>query len=444
MRLFFMTLFLLSVLPTSAQGPEGLSIESKFHYRDSEEVLFPIPFPFPDGFLPEGQERGHLATVDPGGHAEISRISLIYDRGFAEKWRFHVKIDAIDKYERNPTSSDKEVDLDEFWIRYGNEPFDDSLADGSGWYLKLGKFGKFDRQDDRNLESYGLVSTAFNRLEDAGIELGFNIGRHLYLKTSYTQGNPIFFRDPNALAGDNGSPDSDISLENRPPREYESGFVYFYDADIEDVDFEEPELGIALGIRFGDDYGRRTLNLMAFHNQRDLQDTVDLHGTIYGGDLDLLLGVSEELGLPLALPIEGREKKESGANAWLYFEDLVFFGQFVKQDLAGLERDGWEAELTYGFDLPVSMAAKGKPFFSRIAPTIRYSEIDNDFEGNGLLYPAPSTWWDWRKLDFGINVFVYSGVLLTIEHSENEFNRLGRWEKATEFLATLSYRWSKN
>ena len=31
---------------------------------------------------------------------------------------------------------------------------------------------KFERQNDRHLESYGLVSTAFNRFEDFGVEAG--------------------------------------------------------------------------------------------------------------------------------------------------------------------------------------------------------------------------------------------------------------------------------
>ena len=33
-----------------------------------------------------------------------------------------------------------------------------------------------------------------------------DLGRHVYVKVSATQGNPVFIRDPNALAGDNGTP----------------------------------------------------------------------------------------------------------------------------------------------------------------------------------------------------------------------------------------------
>ncbi len=111
-----------------------------------------------------------------------------------------LKVDLIDRYDRNPTSEDREWDIDEAWLRFGQETEPGDLPEHP-WnaYLKVGKFAKFDRQDDRHLESYGVVSTAFSVFEDVGLELGIDFGRRFYLQTSFTSGNPVFFRDPGAL-----------------------------------------------------------------------------------------------------------------------------------------------------------------------------------------------------------------------------------------------------
>src|ERR1043165_72269 len=82
----------------------------------------------------------------------------------------------IDLYDRNPTSTDHKVDVDEAWIRFGPESDRGRLPAHSRGYLKVGKMPKFERQDDRHLESYGLVSTAFNRMEDTGAEAWVRFG----------------------------------------------------------------------------------------------------------------------------------------------------------------------------------------------------------------------------------------------------------------------------
>ena len=43
------------------------------------------------------------------------------DATWGELLAAHAKIDAIDLYDRNPTSGDKELDVDEAWIRFGRE-----------------------------------------------------------------------------------------------------------------------------------------------------------------------------------------------------------------------------------------------------------------------------------------------------------------------------------
>lgn len=437
----------LSLTSTEIRAEDGkpisFGVELKGNYRDSDQNKFPIPFPFPPSFLPVGETRASLETVDSGSHFEISRITLLLEGQFSPLFQGRIKVDTIDRYDRNPTSSDNEIDVDEIWLRYGTELPPEELAAGSSLYVKLGKFGKFERQDDRNLESYGLVSTTFNRFEDAGLEIGVDIGNHFYIKGSYTTGNPLFFRDPNALAGDNGTPERNPFENPNPDPDLKSGFVMFYDTEIEDWDFgSNAETGLALGLRLGAGY-TRTANLMVFHYERELADGVDLRGTFYSGDLDTLRGVEEELGFAGGLPLQGRDKEETGANLWLYLGSFTFFGQYVDAEFAGLGYEGIEGEAAYSFDLPISWAIAGKPLFSTITPAIRFSKINPDFVGNGNRYPTPSVWWDWEKLDIGFHLRLYQDLGLMVEHNSLKFLRGGRWEHNDEFLATLGYRWSK-
>lgn len=361
-------LFLFLSLPLAAQSGDAetedtpryrFGFELKGHWRDSDEARFPSPFPFrPEQLLP-GQDGVFLETVEPGGNAEISVVTLWLAADWHEWLSAKVKIDLIDRYDRNPTSEDREWDVDEAWLRFGIETDPGDLPERP-WnaYLKIGKFPQFDRQDDRHLESYGLLSTAFNRFEDVGIEGGVDFGRHFYVKTSFTSGNPVFFRDPNALAGDNGIEDFRDTVINVEP-ELGSGILIFYETDVEDFDFQNPETGVGLGVRFGDEDGYFGADVLAWAFGRELASEVDLSGTFYGGDLDLLLG-------PLNLfpaPLTKDDKAEWGANLWLYVGDFTFFGQMVDQDLAGLRRDGWEAEASWTLDLPYFADAFGRQIF---------------------------------------------------------------------------------
>lgn len=416
--------------------------EVKAHWRDSEATRLPIPpglFQFPPIFLPVGQDVGFLETVEEGSHAELSNISLWLEGSWARRWSGRLKVDFIDRYERNPTSSGDEIDIDEAWIRWGDEVLPGELGEHRfNGYAKLGKFAKFERQNDRHLESYGLLSTAFNRLEDVGLELGFDLWRRLYLKASYTQGNPLFIRDVNALAGENGPPEREFGSPNFVPNavpDLKSGFPILYDTDVDDIAFDDPEVGLGLGLRLGGDDSPWSLDLLAFAYDRDLADEVDLPGTFYGGDLDLLFGPFNSTPLPLT----DREKHEKGANLWFYAGSFSAFAQYVDQEIGGLPRDGFEIELAYAFELPYFAAAGGRQMFSYIAPAIRYSEIDNDFALQP--FPAPSIFWDWEKTDIGLRLGLIEQLLdLTAEWSDNEFIRAGRAESADEFLLTV--RWA--
>lgn len=408
--------------------------EAKAHYRDSDLNAFRNPFFCP----PNCDPSFFLTTVNEGQHFEVSGLTLRLDAALSDLVAARAKVDFIDLHDRNPTSTDKKVDVDEAWVRFGRETDPAREAYGTGVYLKVGKFGHFERQNDRHLESYGLVSTAFNRFEDVGAELGLDLGKHVYVKVSATQGNPVFLRDPNALAGDNGT-DARFDPSNPPSTPLKSGVVVLYDAEVEDLDVDgELELGAGLGWRFESGSGRGGVDVLAWTYRRDLAATVELEGTNYGGDLDLLNGPGDAFGLP----ISGDEKEETGLNLWIYQGGFSFFGQFVDQEIAGMDRTGLEAEVAWSFALPLRWAVAGRQLFPYVAPAVRYSKLDPDFDGGSPIFPAPSLRWEWEKIDVGVRLGLLEGIDLTLEYADNSFfiPSLGRDGENNEVLTTLRWR----
>jgi hypothetical protein len=406
------------------------SLEAKMHFRDSDEERFPLRIL---ALPPEIQDQ-ELATVDPGSHIEPSTVTLHLDATWGESLAAGLKLDFIDLYDRNPTSTDKEWDVDEAWLRLGREAEPALVPEDPGGYLKVGKFPKFERQDDRHLESYGVVSTAFNRFEDVGVEVGVDLGRYAYVKASVTQGNPLFMRDPNALAGDNGLRDQILGL--RTP-ELGSGFVIPYDAEGEDLDTDgDAQLGAGVGLRFGRPGGEDGMEILVFGRRRDLAETVEFDGTLYGGDLDLLRGPANLF----PFPITGNEKEEVGGNVWLYLGGFTLFAQYVDQDLAGLGRTGAEAELAWRFELPVGAAIGGRQLFPSIQPAVRWSRLDPDFlpPAGG---PTPSFAWEWEKIDWGLRLAIVRGIDLTAEFSDHTITLVsGAQRSEDELLVTLRWR----
>lgn len=400
------------------------SLELKANYRDSEQARFPTAFPFPPEALPVGDTQAHLETVDEGQHFELSMLS------FAGRWRFannfsaQFRIEGIDRYERNPSSTDHELGIDTLILRYGQKTPAMNIPEESGYYLQIGKFEKFERQRARRTESYGLVSNAFNRFEDSGLELGFELNSGFYTRASYTSGNPVFIRDPNVLAGDNGTEERSVPPENPDP-ELKSGIVILYDAEVEGFNLSDhPELGLGAGWRF-QSANQHKFDALAFYYKRELATDESIHGTSYGTDLDLFdLGEVPGAG-GIRLPAEGDEKTEYGLNIWYEAGNFALFGQWVEQEMANLKRSGQEIELSYVFDWKYP-----------IAPVIRYSSLDPQFAGTPN-YPAPSVWWDWQKIDYGVNIQFSDNVRLIMEYADNSFIRAGQRENNNETLFTL-------
>lgn len=415
---------------TSAIADFDFRAETKLNYRHSEANAFPTAFPFPPIALPEGETHAFVETVDAGSHLEVSNIALFLDWNISDNWTVKSKVDVIDLYERNPTSSDHKVSLDQFIIRYGQKHTQGLLPRTTTGYFQIGKFGKLERQEDRHLESYGLSGTAFNRVEDSGIEMGVDFTSGFYGKFSYTTGNPVFMRDVNALAGDNG-------VDKTPPPnadpEIKRGIPILYDAEVETFNLSDtPETGVALGYRWLNDEGSNRINLMLFGYEREMAETQELYGTFYGGDLDLL--ALDEVSPNAFLPTTSTRKKEYGINLWWYTSHASVFFQAISQNLAGLERDGSELELSYALlDSSIGLG------ITQISPVIRYSVMDNHFVGDSI-FPSPSFWWDWEKLDIGINTDFGENTRLTLEYSINQFERKAKIEENNELLLTLRWR----
>lgn len=411
-------------------GGVEFSAEVKAHLRHSEDAQFAVDFPFPPEALPVGEATASLRSVNPGNHAELSQISLFANWRPTQNWQVLAVLEAIDKYERNPTSTDHKIGLDTFIVRYGQSLPALETTEILRGYVQLGKFSKLETQRERRTESYGLAANAFNRFEDSGLEAGVFLPGGLYARGSWTTGNPLFFRDPNALAGDNGTEAFRVPPNLNPDPRYKSGLPILYDAEIESLDLgSHSELGGAVGYRYVSADRRQLLDVMAHTYHRTLARSRSLHGTFYGADLDLLdLGEVPGAG-GIALPVTNDKKRESGVSLWYEAGDLAAFAQVVDQRFAGLGRRGYELELSYAV-----------PLRRPIVPVIRFSRLQHDFEGNPA-YPAPSVWWDWRKVDLGVNVLVTDDVHLIFEYSYNSFE-VDDAPRGHNNEALMTLRWS--
>jgi hypothetical protein len=388
--------------------------EVNFNFRNSTFEEHRLNVPFPPEFWEEGDDAVYLRTVDPGSHSEMSDVELGFDVTFSDKWSALVLVHVVDLYNRNPTSIDKDVFVREFWIRYGSEDQRYRPLKTWGGYVEVGKAPRFAKQTVRHLESYGLWGTAVNRFEIPQVQLGLNLGGNFYVRGQYGVGAPLFMRDVNALAGDNGTPER-VPGDVNP--KFNSGFPILYDARPPNFSLDgETEIGAGLGFRWAKEDGKSSIDAMAWYYGRTLEDSdeaPEIEGTFYQGDIELLRGA----GLPL--PFEGDEKWEAGLNLEWRVNRWVGFAQFVKQDIASLERQGMEIETAFHIPLAPLFAAWDEPVLNWIRPAIRYSNIENDFWVWGPFI-TPSMMWDWQKLDVGLRFGIVRTSDLTVEYSYND------------------------
>jgi hypothetical protein len=400
--------------------------EVRANYRWSKEERIARPFPV----------GAALETPDPGSHVELNVADLQLDLGYGDWLAMRAKVHAQAKHRWNPTSNDRKIDADELWIRLGAKPEFLARPEGTSFFVQAGKFPKMERQPLRLLESYGLAATSFNRFEDVQLLVGGTIGRNFYWRAQAANGNPLFLRDPNALAGDNGTP---ARLRNEES-EFGSGFPILYNAETEDLFFNTSnvQIGEGLGYRWQRENETLGFDILIFHYKRDLADTVQLTGTEYGGDLDILVVKGSEVGqlIDRGLPIVpgDRNKEELGGRLYGEWGNATVNAQMTWQKVAGLEREGWELEAGYRWPL------KFGPIES-IQPAVRVSNLDNHFVGHPQ-FPATSVRWDWRKYDAGIRVGLTRGLDVTFEYATHDaFNPAGRVPiDMSEVLVTVRWR----
>ncbi len=409
---------------TTGDGRFRLKGEVKVHFRHSKDYYVTV------GRI--GNVHIDQRTTDPGGSFEVSTVNLIGEGDLTDGLKAKVEIHFIDLYNRNPTSTGDEVRVREAWLRFGKRVDGLKAFEGTSLYVQAGKAPRFAKQTTRRLESYGLWGTAVNRFEEIGVEAGGSLGKHLYWRAAAANGNPLFLRDTNSLAGDNGTPER-VDLARLGEAPYNSGFPIFYDAQANDTRLSgKAQGGGGLGVRFVSDDGRKGIDVLGWVFHRKLADRVDIEGSLYGGDLDLLDdGMAGQVDL-----LDGRDKTEAGVNVEARWERLSLFGQYVRQEVAGLVRKGFEAEASYRIPLNGLFAVGDQPWFNWIQPAVRVSRIENDF-----FVPAgsfsPSFAWDWTKIDAGFRVGIVRNVDLTAEYARHDMEVWGKTLHPDELLVTL-------
>lgn len=403
-------------------GRVRLMTDSKFHVRHTfaEELDLKLPLPS-DFFPPDGVIA--MRPPDKGTSFEVSNVALATEAEIGSLITARVNVHFIDLYNRNPTSTADEIRVREAWLRVGRDLSSMVPIVDTGAYIEVGRAPRFTKQIFRRLESYGLWGTAVGRFEEDQVQAGASLGQHVYVKASVANGNPVFFRDVNALAGDNGTPNR--SRGNVHP-EYQSGFPMLYDAFPNDVNLDGKfQYGGGIGARFLDADGRDGIDVLGWYFGRELSDSVDIDGSFYGGDLDpLSLTPREipELPTTIGFPTSGDHKWETGLNVEGRLGHAHVFAQYVYQAIADLDRHGVELELAYRQPLDGLVNIGGVPALNWIEPVFRFSSIHAMFDAPAV-FPSKSLAWNWFKYDLGFRVGIVRGIDLTWEYSHTDTNR---------------------
>jgi hypothetical protein len=111
-------------------------------------------------------------------------------------------------------------------------------------------------------------------------------------------------------------------------------------------------------------------------------------------------------------------KEEYGARVYAEWKGLTATLQGTKQNVAGLQRQGEELEAGWNFALGMGPSLGGESILQGVMPVVRVSALQNRFKGP-KGYPAPSVWWNWVKIDYGVRVALARSTDVTIEHAKH-------------------------
>ena len=223
------------------------------------------------------------------------------------------------------------MDVREAWISFGTKRGSLEPLPGSSLYALVGKVPKFERQTTATSRA-----TAWSRPPSTGsrtaVEVGARSGGSLLAASS--RGNPLFIRDPNALAGDNGT-----DCRPNPDPHLKWGFPILYDAEVEELAADELESARARHRLLSADSAAGSTCSPA--TRGPLAEGAK-SGTFYDGDLDILtVPATSRCRFP---GTSGRSTGSTSTRAWAA---SPLFAQLVKEEAAGLPRLGIEVEAGY-------------------------------------------------------------------------------------------------
>ncbi len=218
---------------------------------------------------------------------------------------------------------------------------------------------------------------------------------------------------------------------------YESGFPILYDAKSDDLSVSGNfQGGAGLGWRLLSDDRRRGVDVLLWAFERSLLTSRPIRGSLYHGDLELFEGLA-----PVEIATSGNRKLEIGANVEARWGRGTLFAQLIRQELAGLVRDGFEAEAAWRIPLDGLFASGDTVVGNWVQPALRFSTINNHF-GAPEGFRAPSFAWDWRKVDLAVRLGVMRAVDLTTEYARNDVHTDEGTIHPDEFLMTLRVSFS--
>ena len=218
-----------------------------------------------------------MDTPDPGSHVELNVADIQLDLGYGDWMAARAKVHVAAKHRRNPTSTDDDIDADELWVRIGEKP--EFLARPERHVVlpagrQVPEDGAPAGAPARKLRPRRDVVQSLRRR--AGARRRHDRPQLLLARAGREWQSALHARSERALRRQRHARSQVI--EGKEP-ELGSGFPILYNAETEDLFFDTSnvQIGEALGYRWQSDDETLGFDVIVFHYQRDLADTVRAH-----------------------------------------------------------------------------------------------------------------------------------------------------------------------